>query len=158
MHWLRSLSQNLIASAALSCCVLFGINACAHNADNNPSPVENANYHKWEDVRLDSLADISIESLRNRRYQSVINIESRLDNTDKGLEYQQHYSSDGSPVYNTYLASYSSDGNRVYSRIDIPSTAPPKEGYPVMVFMHGWVGINDAPEFDFGYKVLLRTD
>jgi dienelactone hydrolase len=114
--------------------------------------VENVHYHKWENVQLDSLADISIESLRKRRYQSVINIESRLDNTDKGLEYQQHYSNDGSPVYNTYLASYSSDGNRVYSRIDIPSTAPPKEGYPVMVFMHGWVGINDAPEFDFGYK------
>jgi dienelactone hydrolase len=152
VHWLSPRLKKLIASTAFSCCILSGTNACTHNAGNSPSPAETVHYHKWEDVHLDSLADISIESLRKRRYQSVINIESRLDNTDKGLEYQQHYSSDGSPVYNTYLASYISDGNRVYSRIDIPSTAPPKEGYPVMVFVHGWIGTNDAQEFDFGYK------
>ena len=154
MYWLNLRPKNLIACAALSCCLLSGINACTHNAANNPtaSTANSTHYLKWEDVHLDSLTDISIESLRKRRYESVINIESRLDNTDMGLEYQQHYSSDGSPVYKTYLASHSSDGNRVYSRIDIPSTAPPKEGYPVMVFMHGWVGFNDAPEFDFGYK------
>jgi len=117
--------------------VLSGIGACAQNQ---------------EDTGLASLEDISIESLRERHYQSVIDIETRLDNTDTGLEYQQHYSSDGSPVYNTYLASYHSDGNQVYSRIDVPATPPPHDGYPVMVFVHGWVGINDAPEFDFGYK------
>jgi len=154
VYWLNPRPKNLIACAALSCCLLPGINACTHNAANNPaaSTAKTAHYLKWEDVHLDSLADISIESLRKRHYESVINIESRLDNTDKGLEYQRHYSSDGSSVYNTYLASYISDGNQVYTRMDIPATPPPKEGYPVMVFVHGWVGINDASEFDFGYK------
>lgn len=50
------------------------------------------------------------------------------------------------------MASYQSDGQRIYSRIDVPASEPPEDGYPVMVFVHGWVGIEDAPTFDFGYQ------
>lgn len=36
--------------------------------------------------------------------------------------------------------------------MDIPVTPPPEEGYPVVIFLHGWVGQQDAPDFDFAYK------
>jgi len=127
------------------------LGSCANPHLNNdpPTPVH---YLKWADAQLDSLKDVSIEALRSRQYDSVIHLETRLGTANEASEYNIHFSADGSAAYNTFLASYDSDGLRVYSRVDIPSSPPPVGGYPVMVFVHGWVGINAAPEFDFGYK------
>jgi dienelactone hydrolase len=111
--------------------ILIGLAACE---------TDTTLYQKWADPRLHSLADLSIEALRSRPYGSVIKVESRLD------------SANDETAYHSYMTSYQSDGNRVYSRMDIPSSPPPDDGYPVMVFVHGWVGLKDAPDFDFGYK------
>jgi dienelactone hydrolase len=154
VHWLRPQIHKLISTTAFVCCVLICLNSCNRQPDSVPeaSSTNAVFYQKWADTNLDSLADLSIEALRKRHYESVIEIEARLDNGDKGPAYTQHFSSDGSAVYNSYLASYMSDGNRIYSRLDVPATPPPENGYPIMVFVHGWVGIDDAPGFDFGYK------
>jgi hypothetical protein len=112
---------------------------------------ENLDFARWEDVDLDSLADMSVESLRNRRYGSQITIVDWLGQAGGANEYQAFYSSDGTPTYNTYMAAYRSDGMRVYSRIDIPATRMPDSGYPVVVFGHGWVGEQGAPGYTFNY-------
>jgi len=134
--------------------VLIGLAACETKKPENPGTEQKAtsHYHKWADPKLDTLADLSIEALRNRAYGSTIKIESRLDSAEDETGYSQFFSADGSSTYNTYMASYQSDGNRVYSRMDIPSSPPSEDGYPVMVFVHGWVGQQDAPSFDFNYK------
>jgi dienelactone hydrolase len=80
-------------------------------------------------TRLNSLQDLSVESLRARQYSSK-------------------------PVWVANLAgssllAYDSDGLRIYSRMDVPPGPPPAAGYPVLVFVHGWVGREAAPEFDF---------
>ncbi|MDJ0918169.1 MAG: hypothetical protein QNJ05_10415 [Woeseiaceae bacterium] len=36
--------------------------------------------------------------------------------------------------------------------MDIPTTASPAGGFPVVLFLHGWVGIDGAPSFDFYLK------
>ncbi len=37
----------------------------------------------------------------------------------------------------------------MYARVDIPATRMPRSGYPVVVFLHGWIGIDAAPDYDF---------
>lgn len=87
------------------------------------------------DPRVDSLADLSIESLRNREYGSVINIEYEVQGRS-------------SP---SFMASYDSDGLHVYTRIDLPDGPMPEKGFPVVLFIHGWMGIDAAPALDFYY-------
>lgn len=82
-----------------------------------------------------SLTELSIQSLRDRRYGSKIKIEERVT----------------SLAHESFLTSYESDGLRVYSRFDIPASPMPAIGYPVVLFVHGWVGIDDAPSLNFYY-------
>ena len=143
--------------AALSIGFLPALPACNHQKAALVEVRQNLpHYQKWADTRLESLADLAIETLRDRNYGSVLSIESRLDTAPGGEAYKQFYSEDGSPEYKSYMGSYTSDGLRIYSRVDIPATPPPAEGYPVMIFVHGWVGMQDAPAFDFGYKADSR--
>jgi hypothetical protein len=87
--------------------------------------------------RIDSLDSLSISALRDRTYGgSTLTIEKTL----------------AQKPYVSHMASYQSDGLRVYSRIDIPSAAMPKNGYPVVIFVHGWMGIDAAPDTQFYFN------
>ena len=143
-----------LVTAALACCSSFSLVACISLTETTiaEDPQNHTHYLKWADPQIDSLADLSIEALRARPYGSSIHLESRLDTGLNAAAYRQQFSADGSPSYHSYMASYDSDGLRVYTRVDIPASAPPANGYPVMVFAHGWEGIEAAPGFDFGYK------
>ena len=50
------------------------------------------------------------------------------------------------------MASYTTDGLNVYSRVDVPPTEMPEEGYPVIIYAHGWVGADGAPGYTFNYS------
>lgn len=101
--------------------VLLAAALLASACDSGPTP-----------THLASLSDVSIEALRSRSYHSVISLESM-------------------PQPSSFLASYDSDGNRIYTRIDVPDSAPPAAGYPVLIFVHGWIGRDAAPGYDFSY-------
>ena len=103
---------------------VLALNACSEPDQRPPT-----------DPSIVSLSELAIDTLRSRSYGSRIAVE----------EPRQHDSHD------SYIASYDSNGLRVYSRVDIPSTAPPDGGYPVVIFVHGWIGIDGAPELDFYY-------
>lgn len=98
---------------------------------------------------IESLDQLSISALRARPYQSSPRIIDQLGN--ESSDYSQHYSRDGSAPYSTFVASYQSDGLRLYTRVDIPVTPMPSDGYPVLIFAHGWVGKDDAPGYNLGY-------
>ncbi len=83
-----------------------------------------------------SLSELSTEALRQRQYQSNITIEHTTDSRPN----------------ESFLASYRSDGLRIYTRIDVPTDPPPDDGYPIVIFVHGWAGIERAPEYDFYFK------
>jgi alpha-beta hydrolase superfamily lysophospholipase len=85
---------------------------------------------------LASLNDLSMDALRARGYGSKIVFEKKLAEGSRAL---------GTAL----LASYLSDGLRVYTRIDIPVREPPPAGFPVVLFVHGWYGKEQAPSFDF---------
>ncbi len=41
--------------------------------------------------------------------------------------------------YNQYIASYKSDGLKIYGLLTIPQGAKPKNGWPVIIFNHGFI-------------------
>src|SRR3972149_7689538 len=68
---------------------------------------------------------LTIESMRARKYEgSDLKIEEELE---PGAN------------YNTYIASYSSDGLKIYGLLTIPNKIPPDEGFPVIIFNHGYI-------------------
>jgi dipeptidyl aminopeptidase/acylaminoacyl peptidase len=71
------------------------------------------------------LPPLYIEALRNRKYPaSEITIEQELN---PGINYQQ------------FIAWYLSDGFRIYGLLTIPDEAKPEEGYPTILFLHGYI-------------------
>jgi dienelactone hydrolase len=89
------------------------------------------------DVHIASLDILSVDALRARTYSSAVSLVAQF----KGR------TSRATPF--TYLASYRSDGLREYVRIDLPKGRMPRDGYPVVMFLHGWVGLKAAPGLNF---------
>ena len=146
---LKSTSNSLLATAS----ILYLLSACSPHpiTQTQQGSSQNVDYQKWQDVHLDSLADMSIEALRQRTYASNLEVVHQLGQSADDQAYHRQFSADGTSPYSSYVLAYSSDGNRVYSRIDIPATPPPASGYPIVVFVHGWVGIDAAPDYNFSY-------
>jgi alpha-beta hydrolase superfamily lysophospholipase len=48
------------------------------------------------------------------------------------------------------ITSFSVSGLNQYARVDVPAGAAPAAGFPVVVFLHGWVGAANAPDWRFG--------
>ena len=82
---------------------------------------------------IKSLDELSINTLRGRSFGSRIKIEAQPAHGN----------------HDTFIASYQSDGLRVYTRIDVPASSVPEGGYPVVLFVHGWAGIEAAPASNF---------
>lgn len=69
------------------------------------------------------IAPISIEGLQQRNYTANLSFEKKLEGTD---------------TYQADLMSYYSDSLKIYTLINTPITAPPKRGFPILIFGHGF--------------------
>ncbi|MBP9690750.1 alpha/beta fold hydrolase [Candidatus Woesebacteria bacterium] len=69
-------------------------------------------------------AELTIPYLREKQYKGMLG-ERRL------------YQSRGS--YNSYLTSYTSDSFKINGLLTIPTTDEPTDGYPAIVFIHGYI-------------------
>jgi dienelactone hydrolase len=125
--------------------VLFTLFSCGNKSIKVSVPENVPNVH------IDSLGKLSIEALRKRQYQSTMIALKELHNPKTSNDYTQHFFADSTPYY-TGILGYQSDGLSLYSRIDIPSTPVPKNGFPVVVFVHGWVGLAQAKGYNFSYN------
>lgn len=69
-------------------------------------------------------AEMTIPYLRNRNYESSLgNLEKYQENAD----------------FTFYLTSFDSDGLKINGLLTIPKGEPPTEGYPAIVFVHGYI-------------------
>jgi len=102
---------------------------------------------------ISSLETLSIAALRSRQYQSTPSLIKKLSKHDGRSQYDRHYSLDGTASFHSYMVSYQSDLRLMYARLDIPSTTMPTNGYPVIIFSHGWVGQENASHYNFGYDL-----
>lgn len=122
---------NLKISLLLFC--LISISSCQQVAqETNPESMD------WSTPDIPNLKVLAIDELRQRTYGSEFSWLQELPHSNS--------------KFRSHFASYISDGLRVYARIDIPSTPAPSEGYPVVFFSHGWVGLSNAKKFDFFAK------
>ena len=71
------------------------------------------------------------------------------DNKTK-KSYTEHFITDKNQ-YHSVISQYQSDGLTLFSRIDIPTLPMPSEGYPVVIFVHGWISNSNAPYYNFNY-------
>ncbi len=117
----RRVLQTLATWAATA-----GAGAGAHGSE------VDADADKIAKLGLDSLARLSLASLRQRDYDARFQL---VASTDDGV-----------------IASYRSDGLRVYARLIVPppALARPPAGWPVIIHTHGWVGEQGAPGYRFG--------
>ncbi len=84
---------------------------------------------------MENLDSLTIDEMRKSTYDSTLSyIESKVD-------YEQD---------TVHFLAYDAGDTRQYTRIDIPTTPMPENGYPVVIFAHGWVGIDAAPTWHFG--------
>lgn len=68
--------------------------------------------------------DMTIPYLRHREYKSKLNDREFLSEHD---------------TYSSYLTSYNSDGLRVNGLLTVPKGEEPKNGWPAIVFVHGYI-------------------
>ncbi len=140
--------MNKITTLFLYFCLLHFCSACIADRHHNKLESYPENPH---DTSLNSLTLLSIEHLKQRQYSSVFQpvkvlstIETKNNYTDKFIEH--------SPPYFTGIISYKSDGLNIFSRIDIPDTPMPEKGFPLVIFVHGWIGLDKAASYDFSYN------
>lgn len=69
-------------------------------------------------------ADMTIPYLRSRKYESKLGERTEVQNYG---------------TYTGYLTSYISDGNKINGLLTIPKGEMPKDGWPAIVFVHGYI-------------------
>lgn len=111
--------------------LLCSLMACSVNTLTPPS----TKAMNWSTPDIPNFSVLSIPNLRTRYYGSEFIKQTAVENNSSG--------------YSSYMLSYLSDGLLNYARIDIPKTPAPTQGYPVLLYSHGWVGIDNAPSFNF---------
>jgi len=94
----------------------------------NSSSDSNSEDSSTESTEDYSFEDLTIPYLRSRQYTG------KLGNLEK-------YSENGS--YTSYLTSYDSDGLRINGLITIPKDEKPEDGWPAIVFVHGYIPPQD---------------
>ncbi|QBY04200.1 alpha/beta hydrolase [Thalassotalea sp. HSM 43] len=123
---------------------MLAASGCKPNIETNTATSEG------QDTSLSSLSELTIPALQKRRFTSALHIEQLVSTGQTKNQYTEHYNIAQAP-YSTYMASYDSDGLQLYTRIDIPESAPPANGYKVIIFVHGWIGVKNAPSYNFNY-------
>ena len=89
------------------------------------------------DTSIASLSALSTESLRARSYEGVVTGMAEIDCPGRAVGAKSQ------------LVSYTSDGLNLYARLELPTAPAPEGGYPVVLFAHGWVGADAAPDYPF---------
>jgi len=124
--------------------VLLGVMACGSTS----SDVKNI---QASDLEIASLESLTISSLRARDYESSIVVES-FDADDCVGENAVASLPDANGTYKSYMASFKSDGLRQYARLTVPDTPQPEAGYPFILFLHGYIGQEKAPNYSIGCR------
>jgi dienelactone hydrolase len=89
------------------------------------------------DTSVGSLKDLSMEALRSRSYDGAVTALAEIDCPGRAAGAKSR------------MLSYTSDGLGLYARLELPPTPAPEGGYPVVLFLHGYVGIDGAPAYPF---------
>lgn len=86
---------------------------------------ENYDPYSEEGAISDVVNALSIESLKEKKFEgSDLVIEETLPSGSN---------------YSRYIVSYESEGNKIYALLTVPNAQKPENGYPVIIFNHGYI-------------------
>lgn len=91
----------------------------------------------FADTSIASLTELSTDALRARVYDGKVTATTEIDCPGMGAGAKSQ------------IVSYTSDGLNLYARLQRPEGEAPAGGWPVVLFAHGWVGADAAPEYPF---------
>ena len=105
---------------------LIAIFASLKNKSTTPSPNLSADTQENPNTAVTTqLNNLSIDALKKGSYPgSDIVIEQTLDNGSN---------------YKRYIASYKSENLKIFGLLTVPDGAPPKGGFPAIIFNHGFI-------------------
>lgn len=106
---------NLHFSKYLALCLMFCSFCACKNTSSNPSVVA-------EKINA-APSSLSIKGLQDRDYNASLTFEKKLQGTEN---------------WTADLWSYYSDSLKVYTLINTPTSTAPEEGFPVLIFGHGF--------------------
>lgn len=95
-----------------------------NNASNNQNSSQNNELILHEVSSTLPFYELTIPYLRSKTYKSTLGL----------LNSVKEY-----PQYTSYITSYTSDDNTIYGLLTIPKENMPKDGYPAIVFVHGYI-------------------
>lgn len=161
MSWVGSKYMGLICirsnNSALAilflCAIGIWLQGCTVSTPPSGSVRSLSAHHGLVD-RLPDLETLSLSALRLRHYASAPRFVIDLSRSEGAGPYRERFmpAVEGrANAYDSVVLAYQSDGLRIYTRMDVPRSQAPATGYPVVIFVHGWVGRAAAPEYDFGY-------
>ena len=115
------------------------------------SEINNVEEIQGNELKIASLNTVNIPSLRARDYQSRIVVES-FDTDDCVGDNVVASLPDANGTYKSYMASFHSDGIRQYARLTVPDGPVPEAGFPFVLFLHGYIGLDKAPNYSIGCR------
>jgi dienelactone hydrolase len=103
--------------------------AAGCSADDSETSLSSAIDNAWQ-----SSAPVSIEHLTNRDYKSSLRVSRKLGDYDG---------------YHSYAVQFDSDGLALTAVMNVPDSALPDRGFPILIMNHGNVGNNWAALRDY---------
>lgn len=98
-----------------------------------------SNFDEKAKVNLETNEEMKPDKILEDRYISPISIEylRSLKFESQKLKIERLVSVNAS--YSSYLASYTSEGEKVYAQLTIPKLPKPENGFPAIIFNHGYI-------------------
>lgn len=93
-------------------------------------------YYKQQSKTANAKKQSEKESQIN---QNPLSIEAMRKKTYPGSSLEIAETLSPAANYNQYIASYQSEGLRIYGLLTIPTDEKPKDGWPVIIFNHGYI-------------------
>lgn len=117
--------KKIVILLGLLILVFVSIFALSYFKNSSKNLADNISDQMNEGGETNEVNPLSIKQLRENDYPgSNIVIEQELDNGSN---------------YKRYIASYKSDGLKIYGLLTIPSGQKPKNGWPAIIFNHGYI-------------------
>ncbi len=125
----------------------FAVTACGSKPSH--SERSKATQGASSELKIVSLNEVTLPTLRSRDYESHIIVETFDTDNCVGKNATPSLP-DAKGRYKSYMASFRSDGLRQYARLTVPDATPSEKGHPFILFLHGYIGAEKAPNYSIG--------
>ena len=130
-----------VIAKTLAMLSILGLQGCAFP--------EGQDLQGLSDVSVAIFDSLTIPELRNRDYFSSPTVVGGFTTSCVGDKATTSLP-DQDLAYKSWMVEFNSDGLSQYARLTVPDVEMKEQGYPFVLFLHGWVGKEAAPSYSIG--------